>query len=245
MQLCFLKSCEAARQLPVPRPPSAARSLHAPSVGAGAWERGGVSMAPHTPLQEGTQLARALAELADAASPRWPTSRAGSSRALLALVPAPPTHLLLTVPASRARAAPASIARPKRIAAPKRIAVLATAGATRALPAATVPLWRPAQQLVHGRMFSGAGGGTRGSGAGAGGGGNRAGTLLLGASVASMVGGGTWYYHYQRQGRQTGAPLGVGVRVAASDASHPADTSGAGHGKGSQSLCRDYRDFMA
>jgi hypothetical protein len=86
-------------------------------------------------------------------------------------------------------------------------------------------------------MFSGAGGGTRGSGAGAGGGGNRAGTLLLGAAVASMVGGGTWYYHYQRQGRQTGAPLGVGVRVAASDASHPADTSGAGHGKGSQSLC--------
>jgi hypothetical protein len=236
VQLCFPKSFESARLLSAPRRPLA-RSLDAPSSGTGACALGSVSRARHTPLQEGTPLA---------GMSQWPTPRAGSSRALLALAAAQPTHSFPTVPAGRARAAPASIAaRPKRMTAPKRIAALATSAAPLSVPAAPVPLWRPAQHLVHGRACSGTGGGARGSGEGAGGGGgaNRAGTLLLGAAVASMVGGGTWYYHYQRQGRQTGAPLGVGVRVAASAASLPADTSGAGHGKGSQNTL--YRDFMA
>jgi hypothetical protein len=235
VQLCFPKSFESARLLSAPRPwrrPRAARSLDAPSGGGGACALGGVSRAPHTPLQEGTRLEGMLTQ--------WPTMRAGSSRALLPLA-AQPTHSFLTVPASRARDAPASIAaRPKRMAAPKHIAALATSVAPLSVPAASVPLWHPS---VHGRACSGTGGGARGSGEGGGGGGNRAGTLLLGAAVASMVGGGTWYYHYQRQGRQTGAPLGVGVRVAASAASLPADTIGAGHGKGSQSTL--YRDFVA
>lgn len=216
VQLCVPKSCEASRQLPSPRLSRADCSFHAPSGGAGVWARG-VSWAPQPPLQEVAAFARTIAELSNAACPhrpRWPTPPAGSTWALVALSAEHSTLSCLTVATCRAHASPALITRPTRIAAPMRIAFL--------------PLCRLAHQLVHGRACSGRG--ARVSGAGAGGGGNRAGTLLLGAAVASMVGGGAWYMHNQRQGRQTGAPLGVGPRVAESDVLRPAVT-GAGHGK--------------